>query len=108
MPDPPQDFSDDGTDPAPTPILPLRLRDPKLLALIVEHAKQYLPRYQRELDGLRAAGFEVIGYVRKSPPKVGKSVDSRIQLIQPMAERLRDRSHVTHIYASASSSKRVY
>lgn len=61
-----------------------------------------LPRYQRELDGLRAAGSEMIGYVRKSPPKAGGSLDSRIRLLQTMAERLKYCSHVARTYASAA------
>ncbi|CAO3684585.1 unnamed protein product [Umbelopsis vinacea] len=61
-----------------------------------------LPNYQQFINGLKADGYHIVGYARKSPGN--EDSETRARLLQEMVERLRSRSLVDRVFISASSS----
>jgi hypothetical protein len=62
---------------------------------------EYLPRYKASILNLKKNGYEIIGYVRKSPSDVNR--ETRLKLLQQMVNNLLDRSLVDKVYVSISS-----
>jgi hypothetical protein len=61
-----------------------------ILDAALEDIVMHLPRYQDNLKKMKEAGYEVIGYARKS--KGEKDDMKRIRLLNLMVEKLKTRS----------------
>jgi hypothetical protein len=57
----------------------------------------YLPKYQAYIRSLKNEGFNVIGYIRKSPTNDSQN---RIRLLRCMVDGLKERSLVDKVLAS--------
>ncbi|KAI9490114.1 hypothetical protein BDB00DRAFT_918270 [Zychaea mexicana] len=66
---------------------------------VIIEIKDHLSRYQAEIQDMKNAGIEVLGYVRKSPSQ-GKNDNNRVKLLQQMVSRLQERSRVDKVYVS--------
>ncbi|KAI9301128.1 hypothetical protein BJ944DRAFT_11032 [Cunninghamella echinulata] len=62
---------------------------------------EYIPRFQQYILNLKSNEYQIIGYVRKLHGKEDK--ESRIRLLQCMADKLLTRMSVDKVYASPMS-----
>ncbi|KAI9270318.1 hypothetical protein EDC94DRAFT_645713 [Helicostylum pulchrum] len=67
---------------------------------LIESICNYLSNYQTSIRYLLQEGYEVIGYVQKSP--TNDSVDTRTRLLQSMVNNLFERSLVNQVFFSTS------
>lgn len=70
-------------------------------AFLAHNIANYQSKYERFINKLKKDGFEVVGYVRKSPGKL--SNDALKDNLQKMIECLRERSLVEFVYVSPQS-----
>lgn len=67
---------------------------------VMKSITEHLLKYQIELQQLKNAGMEVVGYVRKSKSTKAEKPGDRVRLLQQMVERLKERSHCDKVFVS--------
>ncbi|KAI7895915.1 uncharacterized protein EV154DRAFT_494181 [Mucor mucedo] len=71
------------------------------IADIANGIREDIPKFQQYVGNLKADGYEVIGYVRKSHGDEDK--DTRIRLLQTMMDKMLERLLVDKIFVSPMS-----
>ncbi|KAI8140465.1 hypothetical protein BJV82DRAFT_219014 [Fennellomyces sp. T-0311] len=72
--------------------------------IVIKQIQHHLDAYRMEIQSMKATGYEIIGYLRKSLPRKGEQPEDRIRLLRTMIQRLQERSNAAKVYASPSGS----